>query len=122
MHGAISVAEQMHTEDEKDNVVHHVHQDGVACRTSCTANVSSGNPSQEGIGEHNRVDVHCRKERGMYEERRNEAHVPIQPREQESSKEDLLKERDEQTATKNRDPPGGRTLALETFRVSRHSG
>jgi hypothetical protein len=83
-----------------------------ASREGALARVSSGNPSEEGIGECNRVDVHCRKDRRMYEERRNKAHVPIQPREQESSKKNLLKNRDEQTAAKNRDHPGGRTLAL----------
>ena len=65
MRGAISVAEQIQAEDEKDDIVNHVHQDRVACRTSCSANVSSGNPSEEGIGEQNRVDVHCSKQRSL---------------------------------------------------------
>src|ERR1700733_10874657 len=122
MGSAISVAEQMQAEDEKDDVVNDVHQDCVKCRISCSANVSSSNPSEESIGEHNRVDVHCRKEHSLHEERRNEAHIPVQPREQESSKEHLLKNRDEQTAAKNRDRPRGRPLALEAFGITRHSG
>ena len=97
------MTEQTQAEDEKDDVVHHMHQDCVECRTSCSANISSGNPSGEGIGEHNRVDVHRSKERSLHEERGNEAHVPVQPRKQEPSKEDLLKNRDEQTAAKNRE-------------------
>src|ERR1700691_1871181 len=72
-----SVAEQMQAEGEKDDIINRVHQDCVECRTSCTANVSSRNPGEQGIGEYNRIDVHCCKERGMYEERSCEAHVPI---------------------------------------------
>src|SRR5450432_2660463 len=101
------MAEQMQSEREKDDIVNHVELDCVECRTSCTANVSSGNPSEEGIGECNRVEVHCHKDRRVYEDRSNKADVPIQPRERESSKKNLLKNRDEQTAAKNRDHPGG---------------
>jgi hypothetical protein len=57
MRRVISVAEQMQAEEQKGNIVDHVHQDCVEGRTSYAANVSSGYPGEEGIREHNRVPI-----------------------------------------------------------------
>lgn len=65
-----------------------------------------GNSKEEGGGEHNRVDAHWRKERSLQEERRNKAHVPVAPREQESSKRSALRQEGKSNAQAARETRG----------------
>jgi len=109
------MAEDMQAQRKKDDVVDYVHESGVDRRASRSANVSSNEPEEERARRRREVDVHCRKQPGHYEKREHEAHVPVQPREQEASKEDFLKNRDEQRAAKDRDYAGERTLTCRSL-------
>ena len=116
------MAEKMQAECKQDNVVDYVHENCVDRRASHSPYVPGSDPKEEGVGQRRRVDVHCRKQRSHYEQRKHEAHVPVQPGQQEPPKEDFLKYGNEQASAKNRDYPCGRTLTLETFGIGRHSG
>ena len=60
------MGDEMQAEHKKDDVIEYVDENSVCRRASRSAYVCCRDPKEERVWQHNRIDVHRRKQHSLY--------------------------------------------------------